>query len=77
MARVPALDRDNIPENQRAAFDELIQDRGEVPTGGPGSVMLNAPEVAKRPGPGPLLANRDFFGAAHQGIGHDIGGPGK
>ena len=48
MARVPALNRDNIPENQRAAFDELIQDRGEVPSGGPGSVMLNAPEVAKR-----------------------------
>ena len=48
MARVPALNRDNIPETQRAAFDELVQDRGEVPTGGPGSVMLNAPEVAKR-----------------------------
>ena len=48
MARVPVLNRDNIPETQRAAFDELVQDRGEVPTGGPGSVMLNAPEVAKR-----------------------------
>ncbi|SVC17424.1 uncharacterized protein METZ01_LOCUS270278, partial [marine metagenome] len=28
MARVPALSRDNIPEDQRAAFDGLIQQRG-------------------------------------------------
>ena len=48
MARVPALSRENIPEDQRAAFDGLIQQRGEVPTTGPGSVMLNAPEVAER-----------------------------
>jgi hypothetical protein len=48
MARVPASFRENIPEYQRAAFDGLIQQRGEVPTTGPGSVMLNAPEVAER-----------------------------
>ena len=48
MARTPALTRDSIAEDQRAAFDELVQLRGEVPASGPGSVMLNAPEVAKR-----------------------------
>ena len=48
MARTPALNRDSIAEDQRAAFDEMVQQRGEVPTSGPGSVMLNAPEVAKR-----------------------------
>ncbi len=48
MARTPALTRDSIAEDQRAAFDELVQQRGEVPASGPGSVMLNAPEVAKR-----------------------------
>ncbi len=48
MARTPALNRDSIAEDQRAAFDELVQLRGGVPTTGPGSVMLNAPEVAKR-----------------------------
>ena len=48
MARVPAVTRESIPENQRASFDELVQERGEIPTGGPGSVMLNAPDVAKR-----------------------------
>ena len=48
MVRVPALSRDNIPEDQRAAFDEMVQQRGGVPNTGPGSVMLNAPEVAQR-----------------------------
>ena len=48
MARIPALNRRNIPEDQRAAFDELIRQRGEMPTGGPASVMMNAPEAAKR-----------------------------
>ncbi|PKB73443.1 MAG: hypothetical protein BZY75_01815 [SAR202 cluster bacterium Io17-Chloro-G7] len=48
MARVPALSRENIPEIQRTAFDEMVKQRGEVPTTGPGSVMLNAPEVAQR-----------------------------
>ena len=48
MARTPPLTRDSIAEDQRAAFDELVQQRGEVPASGPGSVMLNAPEVAKR-----------------------------
>ena len=48
MARIPALTREGIPENQRAAFDELVQQRGGIPSSGPGSVMLNAPEVAQR-----------------------------
>ncbi len=49
MARVPALSRNNIPDDQKAAFDELVQQRGgAVPDTGPGSVMLNAPEVARR-----------------------------
>ena len=48
MARVPAVTRESIPENQRVTFDELVQERGEIPTTGPGSVMLNAPDVAKR-----------------------------
>ncbi len=48
MARVPSVTRESIPENQKASFDEIVQERGEIPSGGPGSVMLNAPEVAKR-----------------------------
>ena len=48
MARVPNVTRESIPESQRATFDEIVQERGEIPTVGPGSVMFNAPEVAKR-----------------------------
>ena len=48
MARIPALTRESIPEDQRAAFDEFVQQRGEVPVSGPAFVLLNAPEVAKR-----------------------------
>ena len=48
MARTPTVTRESIPEDQRPAFDEYVQQRGSVPTAGPGSVMLNAPEVAKR-----------------------------
>ena len=48
MARVPNVTRESIPESQRATFDEIVQERGEIPIVGPGSVMFNAPEVAKR-----------------------------
>ena len=48
MARTPTVNRENIPEDQRVTFDAIVQERGSIPTTGPGSVMLNAPEVAKR-----------------------------
>lgn len=48
MARTPPVTRESVPENQRAAFDAIVRERGEVPTGGPGSVMINAPETAQR-----------------------------
>ena len=48
MVRVPAVTRDSIPDDQKAAFDQVVQERGGIPTGGPGSVLLNAPEVAER-----------------------------
>ncbi len=48
MARTPPVTRETVPENQRAAFDVIVRERGEVPTGGPGSVMINAPETAQR-----------------------------
>ena len=48
MARTPTVTRESVPENQRAAFDAIVQERGEVPTGGPGSVMINAPGAAQR-----------------------------
>ena len=48
MARVPAVTRESIPEDQKPAFDQVVEDRGGIPAGGPGSVLLNAPEVAQR-----------------------------
>ena len=49
MARVPKATRESIPEDQRPAFDAVVQERGgEIPAGGPGSVMINAPDVAQR-----------------------------
>ena len=48
MARTPAPTRENVPEQYRGVFDDVIQSRGGPPTSGPGSVTLNSPEVAKR-----------------------------
>lgn len=48
MARTPTVTRDSVPENEREAFDAFVAARGEIPTTGPGSVMLNAPESAQR-----------------------------
>ncbi len=48
MARTPIVTRESVPERERQAFDTFVANRGEVPTTGPGSVMLNAPEVAQR-----------------------------
>ena len=48
MARMPAPTRESVPEKYRDLFDELVRERGGPPTGGPGSVTLNSPEMAKR-----------------------------
>ena len=48
MSRVPSATRESIPENQRPAFDEIVQQRGGIPESGPGSVTINVPEIARR-----------------------------
>ena len=48
MPRTPAVTREAVPESQRGVFDAIVAERGGVPEGGPGSVLLNAPEVAQR-----------------------------
>lgn len=45
MARLPLASRESVPENQRAAFDELVQGYGSVPRFGPGSVMIHVPQA--------------------------------
>ncbi len=48
MARIPAPTRESVPQDQLEAFDEFVEQRGGVPTGGPLSVMLNVPDVLQR-----------------------------
>lgn len=48
MARTPIVTRDQVPEKYREAFDhEVAISRGAIENG-PGSVMINSPEMRKR-----------------------------
>ena len=48
MARLNPVTRDQVPEAFREAFDEVTADSGGLITGGPGSITINSPEMAKR-----------------------------
>ena len=48
MARLNPVTRDQVPEAFREAFDEVTADSGGVITGGPGSITINSPEMARR-----------------------------
>jgi 4-carboxymuconolactone decarboxylase len=48
MARLPPPSRENVPENQRDAFDEIVKAAGSVPRFGPGSVLLHLPHAHQR-----------------------------
>ena len=48
MARLPVVARDMVPEEFRDAFDELTKDTGGTITGGPYSIAVNSPEMARR-----------------------------
>ena len=47
MARLPTATRESVPEDQRAIFDEMLQESGSVPRYGPGSVMVHVPKAAR------------------------------
>ena len=48
MARLPIATRDSVPEDQRAAFDEIVGASGSAPRHGPGSVLAHVPELSRR-----------------------------
>ena len=48
MARIPIASRESVPQDQLAAFDELVSQRGSVPDIGPIAIMINVPELTKR-----------------------------
>jgi len=59
VARVKTATRESVPAHQRDAFDEIVKQRGSVPDTGPGSIMMNAPEMLVRGGePAGLPAGR-------------------
>ena len=51
MGRLPEVTREALPEELRATFDELIEANGGKMPGGPGSVAIHSPELARRRGP--------------------------
>ena len=48
MSRIPTASRESVPQDQLAAFDELVASRGSVPDIGPVAIMINGPELARR-----------------------------
>ncbi len=48
MARIGPASREDVPADQREAFDRFVAERGSVPATGPLAVMLNAPEMLAR-----------------------------
>ena len=48
MARTPTVTRDLVSEKFRDAFDKVTADSGDRVDSGPGSVMINSPEMRER-----------------------------
>ena len=48
MARIPTVTRDLVAEKFRDAFDRVTADSGDSVDSGPGSVMINSPEMRER-----------------------------
>jgi len=45
VARLPIATRENVPADQREAFDEMVQNLGSVPQYGPGSALIHVPQA--------------------------------
>ena len=50
MARLPVVTREMVPAEFVEAFDELTAATGGTITGGPTSITVNSPELARRRG---------------------------
>ncbi len=48
MARTPTVTREQVPEKYREAFDHEVAISRRAIENGPGSVMINSPEMRKR-----------------------------
>ena len=48
--RIPIVTREEVPDEHKAAYDEVAGIRGRAPTVGPSSVMIHSPEMEVRVG---------------------------
>lgn len=48
MARLPMVTRNQVPEQFRQAFDEVMAASGGAIPSGPGAITINSPEMARR-----------------------------
>ena len=48
MARIPFVTPNDVPANERPAFDNFVKARGSVPAAGPYALLLHMPELAQR-----------------------------
>ena len=48
MARIPFITEQDVPKNERAAYDGFLQKRGTRPNAGPYALLLHMPELAQR-----------------------------
>ncbi|MGE3539489.1 MAG: carboxymuconolactone decarboxylase family protein [Candidatus Tectimicrobiota bacterium] len=48
MARIPLVTREQVPDNEKAAYDAFTQGRGGRPNIGPYSLIAHMPEMAQR-----------------------------
>jgi len=48
MARIPFVTPNDVPANERPAFDSFVQKRGRTPDSGPYALLLHMPELAQR-----------------------------
>ena len=48
MVRINPATREDVPEQHRAAYDDIVRQRGGPVVMGPGSVMIHSPEMSKR-----------------------------
>lgn len=48
MARTPTVTRNQVPDQFKDAFDRVTADAGGMVAGGPGSVMINSPDMRER-----------------------------
>lgn len=48
MARIPLVTGNDVQENEKAAYDAFVQERGSRPESGPYALLLHMPEIARR-----------------------------